>query len=191
MTPARKMKAPTKTEVSRALAEQIDAHLKCFERDPKINPGKRYDEKRKKWVPDARGVRDYFGAGARGDRHRVWVIIEDDRSDSVIVAATNHEHMLDGAIFRRFDEAIAFGSPARDEVVALVRRSLPDVAASPLDFDAIYAAVANSRLGHADVCVVLDRVRKDHVLVAAPIDTARIVEATVRRSRATSAEAFS
>jgi hypothetical protein len=66
-------KAPTKTEIARDLAQKIDVHLKRFERDPKINPGKRYDDKKRKWVPDSKGVRDYYCAGAGGDRHRVWV----------------------------------------------------------------------------------------------------------------------
>lgn len=66
--------AKTKTAVAHELAQKIDAHLKRFERDPKINPGKRYDNERKKWVSDPTGLRDYFGAGARGDRHRVWII---------------------------------------------------------------------------------------------------------------------
>lgn len=66
-------KAPTKTEIARDLAQKIDVHLKRFERDPKINPGKRYDDKKRKWVPDPKGVHDYYCAGAGGDRHRVWV----------------------------------------------------------------------------------------------------------------------
>lgn len=66
-------KKVTKTEVADQIAQRINVHLKRFERDPKINPGKRYSEAKKKWVSDAMGVHDYYGAGARGDRHRVWV----------------------------------------------------------------------------------------------------------------------
>jgi len=64
----------TKTAVAHELAQKIDAHLKRFEKSPKINPGKRFDKDKKKWVPDEMGVRDYYGAYARGDRHRVWVL---------------------------------------------------------------------------------------------------------------------
>jgi hypothetical protein len=64
----------TKTAVAHELAQKIDVHLKRFERDPKINPGKRFDQETKKWIPDKLGVRDYYGARAHGDRHRVWVI---------------------------------------------------------------------------------------------------------------------
>lgn len=117
--------------------------------------------------------------------------IEDDRSESLIVAATNHDQMLDSALFRRFDEVVTFGSPTRDEVIALVGRKLVDIDASQLDANAIYSAVANPKLGHADVCTALDRVRKDHMLVGTAIDTHAIVAALVTRTRAPSSEVLS
>lgn len=64
----------TKTVLADELAQKINAHLKRIEKSPKLNPGKRYDKERNKWVRDPNGLRDYYGAGARGDRHRVWII---------------------------------------------------------------------------------------------------------------------
>jgi hypothetical protein len=69
-----KAKPPTKTEIASALAQRINAHLQRIERDPKLNPGKRFDQVQKKWVPDKLGTYAYYGARASGDRHRVWVI---------------------------------------------------------------------------------------------------------------------
>ena len=126
---------------------------------------------------------DAAGAEMRRVVNSLLQFIEDDRSDSMIIAATNHEQMLDSAIFRRFDETIAFSIPTRDELVSLVRRLLVNVCAGQFDFDAIYAAAANPKLGHADVCAALRHVRKDHVLVGAPINTARIVDELSRRAR--------
>lgn len=127
------------------------------------------------------------GSSASAEMRRVvnslLQFIEDDRSDSLIVAATNHEQLLDRAIFRRFDEVIAFAIPTCDELTALMQRSLVDVDVTQLDLAAIYAAAANPKLGHADVCAALDRVRKDHVLVGTPIDTRRIIDGLVRRTR--------
>jgi SpoVK/Ycf46/Vps4 family AAA+-type ATPase len=134
------------------------------------------------------------GAEMRRVVNSLLQFIEDDRSDSLIVAATNHDQMLDSALFRRFDETIVFGSPTRDEVLALVRRKLQDVEgvdADQLDASAIYSAVANPKLGHADVCAALDGVRKDHVLMGTAIDTRSIVAAIVKRVRVTSAEVLS
>ena len=136
---------------------------------------------------DAIGAeRSSLGSEAAGAEMRRVVnsllqFIEDDQSDSLIVAATNHDQMLDSAIFRRFDEVVTFGSPMRDEVATLVQRKLIDVDAGQLDMGAIYSAVA--KLGHADVCAALDRVRKDHVLVGTVIDTRSIVAAIVKRTR--------
>jgi SpoVK/Ycf46/Vps4 family AAA+-type ATPase len=131
------------------------------------------------------------GAEMRRVVNALLTFVEDDRSDSLIVAATNHDQMLDSAIFRRFDEIVAFALPTRDEVVALVSRSLSEFGeadAGQLDFDRIYAAAADLRLGHADVCAAIRRVRKDHVLVGSPIDTTRIADVLARRSRRAGAE---
>ena len=123
------------------------------------------------------------GAEMRRVVNSLLQFVEDDRSDSLIISATNHPQMLDAAIFRRFDEVIVFAIPTKDELVALVSSALDDADAGQLDFDVIYAAAANPRLGHADVCAALRRVRKDHVLAGTPIDTARIVDGIARRTR--------
>ena len=134
---------------------------------------------------DRSSVSDGSSAGAEMRRvvNSLLQFIEDDRSDSLIVAATNHDQMLDSAIFRRFDEVVAFASPTRDEVIDLVRRKLADIDAEQLDVSAIYSAVADPKLGHADVCAALDGVRKDHVLMGTAIETRSIVGAIVKRTR--------
>lgn len=134
------------------------------------------------------------GAEMRRVVNSLLQFVEDDRSDSLIVAATNHEQMLDAAIFRRFDEVVTFALPTRDEVAALVSRSLvelDEVEVGLLDISAIHGAAAGLGIGHADVCAALRRVRKDHVLVGAPIDTARIVDGIARRVRGAGAEIVS
>ena len=123
---------------------------------------------------------DVAGAEMRRVVNSLLQFIEDDTSDGLIIAATNHVHMLDSAMFRRFDETIVFPEPSKDEVQALVSRVLPEVT---IDIDAIYAYVANPHLGHADLCAALNRVRKDHVIVGTPIDTERVVDALAMRMR--------
>lgn len=134
---------------------------------------------------DRGSTADGSSAGAEMRRvvNSLLQFIEDDRSESLIVAATNHEHSLDRAIFRRFDEVIAFAPPSEEELIELVRRSLVDVDVDQLDLAEIYAAVARSKLGHADVCAALDRVLKDRVLSGVSIDTARILDGLSRRVR--------
>jgi hypothetical protein len=123
------------------------------------------------------------GSAASAEMRRVvnslLQFIEDDRSDSLVIATTNHPQLLDSAIFRRFDEILDFAPPSREELIMLVRRALPDV--SSLDFETIYGVLIKFKMGHADVCGALDRVRKDFVLMGMPIDTAGLVTALERR----------
>lgn len=51
-------------------------------------------------------------------------LIEQDRSQSVLIAATNHPALLDQALFRRFDEVVRFHLPHENEVVELMSRRL-------------------------------------------------------------------
>lgn len=132
---------------------------------------------------DRSSLSDGSSAGAEMRRvvNSLLQFIEDDRSDSLIVAATNHDQVLDPAVFRRFDESIAFPSLSIDELIELSSRLLRDFDAQVLDHAAILAA--HPTLGHADLCVALARVRKDHVLAGSSIDTDRVVAAVVSRRR--------
>ncbi len=122
------------------------------------------------------------GAEMRRTVNSLLQLIEDDRSEGMIIAATNHPQALDHAIFRRFDEMVAFPRLARGELVALVDRALEGFDVHILDYDAIYAA--SPAIGHSDLCAVLDRTRKDHVIAGSPIDTGRVVEGIRRRMEA-------
>lgn len=98
----------TKTVVADELAQKIDAHLKRFERSPKINPGRRYDKDKKKWVPDKMGIRDYYGAWARGDRHRVRVLYVAYQGSSVLSIEDAEKYLawLDAGHVGRHYEAL-------------------------------------------------------------------------------------
>lgn len=74
MTTVKKTRGPTKTEVAIALGQKIAAHLRRIEGDLALNPPRRFDDASKAWVLDAAGMSAYYGARARGDRYRVWVI---------------------------------------------------------------------------------------------------------------------
>lgn len=50
--------------------------------------------------------------------------IEEDNSNSIIIAATNHPQNLDYALFRRFDELIEFGIPTVDLIAEFLRKRL-------------------------------------------------------------------
>lgn len=42
-------------------------------------------------------------------------------SGSILVAATNHVELLDGAVFRRFDVIVPFDKPTREQVAELMK----------------------------------------------------------------------
>lgn len=51
-------------------------------------------------------------------------MVEQDQSDSLIVAATNHVGILDRALFRRFDDVIKYELPDRERIIATLKAKL-------------------------------------------------------------------
>ena len=49
--------------------------------------------------------------------------LEQDQSDSILVAATNHPQLLDRALFRRFDSVIEYPLPSPDIVQAIIHEA--------------------------------------------------------------------
>lgn len=56
--------------------------------------------------------------------------IEQDDSDSIIIAATNNQKMLDQALFRRFDDVLHYSLPTKKEI-----RKLFEIQIAPFDDD--------------------------------------------------------
>jgi SpoVK/Ycf46/Vps4 family AAA+-type ATPase len=52
------------------------------------------------------------------------LFIENDESDSLIVAATNHPNLLDEALFRRFDDVIEYTLPTEGMIHRLLETRL-------------------------------------------------------------------
>jgi SpoVK/Ycf46/Vps4 family AAA+-type ATPase len=68
---------------------------------------------------------------------------------SLIVAATNHEQLLDPALWRRFDEIVSFPRPSVQEIAKLIAMKLKNFPATDMNIHTL----ANSLKGmsHADV----------------------------------------
>jgi len=83
--------------------------------------------------------------------------IEQDRSDSMIVAATNNPGLLDHALFRRFEDVLHYVLPENEERQTLIRNILGTFIGSRLAWKSI---LAESRgLSHAEI----DQACKDAV----------------------------
>lgn len=50
--------------------------------------------------------------------------IEQDSSESIIIAATNNRAILDKALFRRFDDVLHYSLPGREEIIRLITKKL-------------------------------------------------------------------
>jgi SpoVK/Ycf46/Vps4 family AAA+-type ATPase len=50
--------------------------------------------------------------------------IEEDKSTSIVIAATNHPEILDRALFRRFDDVVEYALPTTRESIEIVRNRL-------------------------------------------------------------------
>lgn len=61
--------------------------------------------------------------------------IEEDTSNSILIAATNHEELLDRALFRRFDDVIIYKLPDAQLVRKTLERGLVSFVDKEFDWD--------------------------------------------------------
>ncbi|MBW4466342.1 MAG: AAA family ATPase [Pegethrix bostrychoides GSE-TBD4-15B] len=71
-------------------------------------------------------------------------LIDATTSQSLFIAATNHESLLDSAIWRRFDEVILFEPPTLELRVALLKRYLAAIRHSGIDLTLFAAKIENA-----------------------------------------------
>lgn len=99
---------------------------------------------------------------------------------SVLIAATNHESILDLAVWRRFEEVLLFEPPNLDQLRRLLSLKLRGVRREfEVEEDSVAALFKG--MTHADVERVLRRAIKDMVLAGKEFLTARHLEAATRR----------
>ena len=89
-------------------------------------------------------------------------LIEQDNSNSLIVAATNHGASLDTALFRRFDDVIRYDIPDDKQIDVLLRNSLALFASESLDYGQM--AKHGHGLSHSDIVRACADSIKDAVL---------------------------
>lgn len=89
-------------------------------------------------------------------------MIENDQSNSLIVAATNHAEILDFALFRRFDDVIEYHLPTADQAARLIKSRLGRFAPKPFPLKAI-ASNADG-LSYAEIRRAVDEAIKEAVM---------------------------
>lgn len=90
------------------------------------------------------------------------LMIEQDESSSVIVAATNHLDILDEALFRRFDDLVEYHVPSVDEIRALLRMRLGSFLKSPKSIASLATEAAG--LSHAEITRAVGDAVKEAVM---------------------------
>ncbi|ANP85589.1 AAA family ATPase [Rhizobium leguminosarum] len=99
--------------------------------------------------------------------------LEDDKSDSLIVAATNHRVLLDPAIFRRFHAAFSYAKPTPPEARLIISNHLAQFDLTTIDWASIDEITDG--LSQADLVAVANDAARDAVLDNASEMTTEII----------------
>lgn len=65
------------------------------------------------------------------------LFVEQDHSESIILAATNHPELLDKALYRRFDDILLFEKPTKEQIKLLIENRLSMFDIGYLEWDCI------------------------------------------------------
>lgn len=108
--------------------------------------------------------------------------LEEDTSESILIAATNHPQLLDNALFRRFDTVMDFALPDERSVEAVIKNRLASFQISSLSWPRVVPAA--SGLSHAEIATAAENAAKRAVLDGRNrILTDELVEALTERPR--------
>lgn len=88
--------------------------------------------------------------------------LEQDESDSLIVAATNYKKLLDFALFRRFDDVIPYELPTHEQIRPLIEKRLASFPCDINDWPKLENISAG--LSHAEITRACDDAAKITVL---------------------------
>jgi SpoVK/Ycf46/Vps4 family AAA+-type ATPase len=89
-------------------------------------------------------------------------MVEQDHSDSLIIAATNHIALLDRALFRRFDDIIKFELPNAERITLVLKSRLSGF--NPQKINWAVAAKIATGLSYADITRACEDAIKDVVI---------------------------
>ena len=93
-------------------------------------------------------------------------MIEQDRSHSLVVAATNHPAILDSALFRRFDDVLQYKLPDGTQVVSLLKTRLSNVVTKGVRWQRLAELAAG--LSYAEITRASDEALKDALIHERP-----------------------
>ncbi|MCD6116795.1 ATP-binding protein, partial [bacterium] len=75
--------------------------------------------------------------------------IEQDTSDSIVIAATNNPKLLDKALFRRFDDVLYYKNPTETERKQLIENTLGTFKATRFEWKSVLSK--SNELSHSEI----------------------------------------
>ena len=102
---------------------------------------------------------------------------------SLLIAATNHESILDSAVWRRFDDVLVFEKPNIEQIRKLLSIKLRGLRRE-FDIEDVGISGLFKGMSHADIERILRRAAKDMILSGCEFLNKRHIEAAVRREDA-------
>ena len=90
------------------------------------------------------------------------MMIEEDQSHSLIVAATNYLGILDHALFRRFDDILHFNLPEKQQIEALLKSRLSRSASKGISWNRLAETVMG--LSHSEITRAADDAIKEALI---------------------------
>lgn len=99
--------------------------------------------------------------------------IDDSRSDSLILAATNHSNLLDKALFRRFDDILRYDNPDKKLMVETFKKYLTIKYSKNIKWSEIESKIET--ISYAEISRVCENAIKKSILDSISIDTKLII----------------
>jgi SpoVK/Ycf46/Vps4 family AAA+-type ATPase len=107
--------------------------------------------------------------------------LEQDESESILLAATNHVALLDRALFRRFDDIIEFKLPDEPHAIDVMKARLVVLRPVKLDWRALGRAA--TELSYAEIVKACDDAAKEAVLHDRTEVSQKVLLASLARRR--------
>lgn len=104
--------------------------------------------------------------------------IEQDNSDSIIIAATNNQRILDKALFRRFDDVLHYSLPSDKEICRLLKAKLDSYLDKEIP-DAVIKAAEG--LSQSEISRSCDDAVKMSILSDSPLSESRLISLLTER----------
>lgn len=107
--------------------------------------------------------------------------LEQDNSDSIVVAATNYSALLDSALFRRFDVVMRYQLPTAEVAATVLQNSLSAFDTRALDWAKI--AVDARGLNHGELVRAAEHAAKSAILAESDVVDVKVLKEALEQRK--------